>query len=73
VIKEMNKWGMTIDVSHPSENYMKDMVTLTRAAIIVSHSSTRALCNRSINLDDKQIRLTKKMVALCKRLLLVYA
>ena len=49
VIKEMNKWGMMIDVSHPSKKSMKVMIALTRAPILASNSSARALCNLSRN------------------------
>ena len=60
VIKEMNKWGIMIDVSHPSKKSMKDMITLSRAPIIASHSSARALCNHSRNLDDEQLEWLKQ-------------
>lgn len=59
VIAEMNKWGMMIDVSHPSKKAMKDMIALTKAPIIASHSSARALCNHSRNLDDEQLQWLK--------------
>ena len=39
VIVEMNKWGMMIDVSHPSKEAMRDMIELSKAPIIASHSS----------------------------------
>jgi len=60
VIKEMNKWGIMIDVSHPSKKSMKDMIELSKAPIIASHSSSRALCNHSRNLDDEQLGWLKK-------------
>lgn len=60
VIKEMNKWGIMIDVSHPSKKSMKDMIALSKAPIIASHSSARALCNHSRNLDDEQLEWLKK-------------
>ena len=60
VIKEMNKWGIMIDVSHPSKKSMKDMIELSKAPIIASHSSSRALCNHSRNLDDEQLQWLKK-------------
>lgn len=60
VIKEMNKWGMMIDVSHPSKKAMKDMIELSKAPIIASHSSARALCNHSRNLDDEQLQWLKE-------------
>jgi len=60
VISEMNKWGMMIDVSHPSKESMRDMIELSKAPIIASHSSCRALCNHSRNLDDEQLQWLKQ-------------
>ncbi|RNC86225.1 MAG: membrane dipeptidase [Winogradskyella sp.] len=60
VIAEMNKVGMMIDVSHPSKEAMRDMIELTKAPIIASHSSARALCNHSRNLDDEQLQWMKE-------------
>ena len=55
VIVEMNRLGMMIDVSHPSKDAMKQMIELSKAPIIASHSSARALCDHSRNLDDEQL------------------
>ena len=60
VIKEMNRVGMLIDVSHPSKEAMRQMIALTKAPIIASHSSARALCNHSRNLDDEQLGWMKE-------------
>ncbi len=60
VIKEMNKWGIMIDVSHPSKESMRDIIDLSKAPIIASHSSSRALCNHSRNLDDEQLMWIQK-------------
>lgn len=60
VIKEMNKWGMMIDISHPSKKAIKDMIELSEAPIIASHSSARALCDHSRNLDDEQLMWMKE-------------
>ncbi len=60
VIAEMNKYGMMIDVSHPSKKSMQDMIELSKAPIIASHSSARALCEHSRNLDDEQLEWMKK-------------
>lgn len=60
VIKEMNRLGMMIDVSHPSKEAMRQMVQLSKAPIIASHSSVRALCNHSRNLDDEQLEWMKE-------------
>jgi len=60
VIKEMNKWGIMIDVSHPSKESMRQMIEFTKAPIIASHSSARALCDHSRNLDDEELDWIKK-------------
>lgn len=57
---EMNKLGIMIDVSHPSKEAMKQMIALSKAPIIASHSSARALCDHSRNLDDEQLMLMKE-------------
>lgn len=59
-VKEMNKLGIMIDVSHVSKESMKQMIALSKAPIIASHSSARALCNHSRNLDDEQLLLMKE-------------
>ncbi len=59
VVIEMNRVGMMIDVSHPSKEAMRQMIALTKAPIIASHSSARALCNHSRNLDDEQLEWMK--------------
>ena len=56
----MNKWGIMIDVSHPSKDAFMDMIKLTKAPLIASHSSARGLCNHSRNLDDEQLLLLKE-------------
>ena len=56
VIREMNRVGMMIDISHPSKQSMMQTLELTRAPIIASHSGARALCDHSRNLDDEQLR-----------------
>ncbi len=55
-IKELNKWGVMIDISHPSKQSMMQTLQLTKAPIIASHSAARALCDHSRNLDDEQLR-----------------
>jgi membrane dipeptidase len=60
VVSEMNRVGMMIDVSHPSKASMKQMIELSKAPIIASHSSARALCNHSRNLDDEQLGWLKE-------------
>ncbi|HDZ05953.1 hypothetical protein LCGC14_0122030 [marine sediment metagenome] len=57
---EMNRLGIMIDVSHPSKEAMKQMISLSKAPIIASHSSARALCGHSRNLDDEQLMMMKE-------------
>jgi membrane dipeptidase len=60
VIKEMNRVGMMIDVSHPSKEAIRQMIALSKAPVIASHSSARALCDHSRNLDDEQLEWIKQ-------------
>ncbi|MCK0179314.1 dipeptidase [Flavobacteriaceae bacterium S0862] len=60
VIAEMNKYGIMIDISHPSKEAIKQMIELTKAPVIASHSSARALCDHSRNLDDEQLGWVKE-------------
>jgi microsomal dipeptidase-like Zn-dependent dipeptidase len=60
VIAEMNRLGMMIDVSHVSKESMLDAARLSQAPIIASHSSSRALCDVSRNLDDEQLLAMKE-------------
>ncbi|EGV45087.1 membrane dipeptidase [Bizionia argentinensis JUB59] len=59
VVVEMNRLGMMIDVSHPSKEAMRQMIEISKAPIIASHSSARALCDHSRNLDDEQLQWLK--------------
>ena len=54
-VAEMNRWGVMIDVSHPSKSAIMEMLDLTRAPLIASHSSARAMSEHSRNLDDEQL------------------
>jgi membrane dipeptidase len=58
-VYEMNKWGIMIDLSHPSKEANIQTLKLTKAPVIASHSSARALCDHSRNLDDEQLELIK--------------
>ena len=55
VIAEMNRLGIMVDVSHISKAAMLDAVRLSRAPVIASHSSTRALADNPRNMDDEQL------------------
>ncbi|HXV61099.1 MAG TPA: dipeptidase [Vicinamibacteria bacterium] len=56
VIAEMNRLGIMVDVSHISKKAMLDAVALSKAPVIGSHSSTRALTDHPRNMDDEQLR-----------------
>ncbi|HLL99596.1 MAG TPA: dipeptidase [Pyrinomonadaceae bacterium] len=59
-VVEMNRWGIMIDVSHPSKQANIQAIQLSKAPVIASHSSARALCDHSRNLDDEQLELIRK-------------
>ena len=56
VIAEMNRLGILVDVSHVSKKAMLDAARLSRAPVIASHSSVRALADHPRNMDDEQLR-----------------
>jgi len=60
VIDEMNYYGMMVDISHPSKEAIRQMAERSKAPIIASHSSARALCDHSRNLDDEQLEWVKQ-------------
>ena len=60
VVKEMNKVGMLIDVSHVSEGTFWDVIKLSKDPVFASHSSVRALCDHDRNLTDEQLRALAK-------------
>lgn len=60
VVAEMNKWGIMIDLSHPSKVANMQMMELSKAPVIASHSSARAMNNVSRNLDDEQLMMLKE-------------
>jgi membrane dipeptidase len=56
VIREMNRLGMMVDVSHVADATFWDVLQTTHAPIIASHSSARALTDVPRNLTDEQLR-----------------
>ena len=56
VVLEMNRLGMLVDVSHVSEDTIRDVLEVSRAPVFASHSSCRALSDIPRNLTDDQIR-----------------
>ncbi|MEW6736513.1 MAG: membrane dipeptidase [Acidobacteriota bacterium] len=60
VVREMNRLGMLVDVSHVSDKTMHDVLDISRAPVIASHSSARALANHPRNIPDELlVRIAK--------------
>lgn len=56
VVREMNRLGMMVDISHVSDETFNDCVEVSRAPLIASHSSCRALTNVPRNMSDEMLR-----------------
>ena len=60
VVAECNRLGMIVDISHASDKSIFDILAVTKAPIIASHSSARAVCDNPRNLTDDQLRALAK-------------
>lgn len=60
VIAEMNRLGMMVDLSHPSKGANLEAIRLSKAPVIASHSSARAVADHSRNMDDELLMAVKK-------------
>ncbi|CAG7827477.1 unnamed protein product [Allacma fusca] len=60
VIREMNRLGMIIDVSHTSLATMKDAIQLSQAPVIFSRSAAKYICDIDINVPDDVLRLIRQ-------------
>ena len=61
VIREMNRTGMMIDLSHSGERSFYDTLEISQVPVVCSHSSCRSLCDHPRNLTDEQIKaITRK-------------
>jgi membrane dipeptidase len=61
VIREMNRLGMIVDISHVSDKTFRDVLDISKAPVFASHSSCRAICDHPRNISDDMMRaLTAK-------------
>jgi len=60
VVLEMNRLGMMVDISHVADKTFWDAIETTKAPVIASHSSARALTNAPRNMTDDMLRAVAK-------------
>lgn len=60
IVREMNKLGMLVDLSHVSDETMRDALAISKAPIIYSHSSARAIAKHPRNVPDDILALVKQ-------------
>jgi len=56
VVRELNRLGVMVDVSHVSDKTFSDAISISTAPVIASHSSTRVLTNHPRNMTDEMLR-----------------
>jgi membrane dipeptidase len=60
IVLEMNRLGMLVDISHVADKTFYDVISVTKAPVIASHSSARALTNHPRNMADDMLRAVAK-------------
>lgn len=68
VVRELNRLGIMVDISHVSDDLFWEVMAMTQAPVIASHSSARAVCDHARNMNDEMLKAVKKnggVVQLC--------
>jgi len=60
VVKELNRLGMIVDVSHISDSSFYDVLRITKSPVVATHSCCRALCDHPRNLTDQMLKALAK-------------
>src|SRR5437762_2159232 len=60
VVREMNRLGMMVDISHVADKTFWDVIETTKAPVLASHSSARAIANHPRNMTDDMLRAVTK-------------
>ena len=66
VVRQMNKLGLMVDLSHAAERSFYDALEVSKTPIVCSHSSCRALCDHPRNLTDDQMRALAQKGGVCQ-------
>src|SRR6202171_4696232 len=56
VVREMNRLGVMVDISHVSDKTLADTLEVSKAPLIASHSSCRAICDAPRNMTDDMMK-----------------
>ncbi len=59
-VAELNRVGIMVDISHAAKSTMMQVLEVSKAPVIASHSGARAICDHTRNLDDEQLLALKK-------------